>query len=222
MPNCFLRDDLLPGRYMYVRKSQLSKEAHHVDGPQDAKATAGSLQLHQPSRRLLEVASTVVGPPGYSVYLKTFLQVTGVAVDASGQWLASTSWDGTARVWEVATGRCMRAWQLGSAGLAVAWCPDPTVRLVSAVTRNRAVLLPFGAEPELHCRSGGRQSVPLSHPVCTAHQPGDGVVMDASVCCISASLSQLEGAVTHGFDTAPSWQAVGRLVSSPRPTDRGC
>ena len=69
-----------------------------------------------------------------------------MAVDASGQWLASASRDGTARVWQVATGRCMQTWQLGSGGLAVAWCPDRAVRIVSAVTRDRAILLPFGAQ----------------------------------------------------------------------------
>ncbi len=71
-------------------------------------------------------------------------QVTAVAVDASGQWLASSSRDGSVRAWEVATGRCVHTWQLGAPALAVAWCPDATVRIVSAVTRDKAVLLPLG------------------------------------------------------------------------------
>lgn len=67
-----------------------------------------------------------------------------MAVDASGQWLASASHDGSVRAWEVATGRCVHTWQLGAPALAVAWCPDAAVRIVSAVTRDKAVLLPLG------------------------------------------------------------------------------
>ena len=73
------------------------------------------------------------------------VQVLSVAPDASGQWLVSGSADGTLRLWVVDTARGVRGWELGSAVASVAWCPNPALRLVSAVTAKTAVLLYSGA-----------------------------------------------------------------------------
>ena len=68
-----------------------------------------------------------------------------MAPDASGQWLASGSADGSMRLWEVATARCVRVWQLGSPVSCVAWCPNPALPVLSAVSGHTAVLLWSGA-----------------------------------------------------------------------------
>ena len=75
------------------------------------------------------------------------LQVHTLAPDASGQWLASGSADGTMRLWEVATARCVRVWELGGTVSSVAWCPDPALHILSAVSGSTAVLLWSGAPP---------------------------------------------------------------------------
>lgn len=76
-------------------------------------------------------------------------KVRAVAPDPTGQWLLSGGDDGCVRLWEVASGRCMHTWQLGGPGggdsqpvVAVAWCPSPALRLVSAAVGRRVVLLP--------------------------------------------------------------------------------
>lgn len=74
-------------------------------------------------------------------------QVHSVAPDASGQWLASGSADGTMRLWEVATARCVRVWELGAAVSCVAWCPNPALHILSAVSGTTAVLLWSGVAP---------------------------------------------------------------------------
>ena len=70
-------------------------------------------------------------------------------MDSSGQWLASGGDDGTLRLWEVRTGRCLRTWPLGGLVRCVAWCPAPETRLLSAVVGKSVVLLPAGEIHEL-------------------------------------------------------------------------
>ncbi|KAG2483393.1 hypothetical protein HYH03_017745 [Edaphochlamys debaryana] len=94
--------------------------------------------------------------------------VRGVAPDPwAGQWLLSGGQDGTLRIWEVRTGRCWRTWQLGAPVAAVAWCPNPALRLVSAAVGSELVLLPSGtgpaeaeeaAEEALRAAVGGREA----------------------------------------------------------------
>lgn len=76
--------------------------------------------------------------------LRCAVQVRSLAVDAAGQWLASGSDDGWVRVWEVRSGRSMRAWNLGAKVRCVAWCPTPGLPILAAAAGNRIVLLPAG------------------------------------------------------------------------------
>ncbi|WJX21872.1 Ribosome biogenesis protein 1, variant 2 [Trifolium repens] len=66
--------------------------------------------------------------------------VTSISVDASGQWMASGSSDGTVRVWEVETGRCLRRWEIGEAVNCVTWNPLPAIHIL-AVSMGQDVLL---------------------------------------------------------------------------------
>lgn len=57
--------------------------------------------------------------------------VRSISVDPSGQWLVSGSDDCTVRVWEVATGRCMKTLHLEGKVTCLAWNPNPAVCLVA-------------------------------------------------------------------------------------------
>eukprot|EP00241_Pyramimonas_parkeae_P017894 CAMPEP_0114284504 /NCGR_PEP_ID=MMETSP0059-20121206/4683_1 /TAXON_ID=36894 /ORGANISM="Pyramimonas parkeae, Strain CCMP726" /LENGTH=811 /DNA_ID=CAMNT_0001405329 /DNA_START=33 /DNA_END=2468 /DNA_ORIENTATION=- len=69
-------------------------------------------------------------------------KVWSVSVDPSGQWLASGSDDGTARLWEVRTGRCRHVWELGAPVRSVAWCPNADARVLAVVLDKKLLLLP--------------------------------------------------------------------------------
>ncbi|KAB1200760.1 hypothetical protein CJ030_MR0G006460 [Morella rubra] len=66
--------------------------------------------------------------------------VMSISVEASGQWIASGSLDGTVRIWEVETGRCLRVWDIGEAVKSVAWNPLNELPVL-AVSAGRDVLL---------------------------------------------------------------------------------
>ncbi|XP_021106031.1 ribosome biogenesis protein BOP1 isoform X2 [Heterocephalus glaber] len=55
-----------------------------------------------------------------------------LSVSPGGQWLASGSDDGSLRLWEVATARCMKTVPVGGVVRSVAWNPTPTICLIAA------------------------------------------------------------------------------------------
>ncbi|KAE8701079.1 Ribosome bioproteinsis protein BOP1-like protein [Hibiscus syriacus] len=76
--------------------------------------------------------------------------VLSISVEPAGQWIASGSKDGTVRVWEVETGRCLRVWEIGEAVQHVAWNPLPALPIL-AVSAGADVLIlntGFGNEEE--------------------------------------------------------------------------
>ncbi|KAJ7946583.1 Ribosome biogenesis protein BOP1-like [Quillaja saponaria] len=66
--------------------------------------------------------------------------VTSISTEASGQWIASGSTDGTVRIWEIETGRCLRNWEVGEAVHSVAWNPS-SEHPILAVSLGPDVLL---------------------------------------------------------------------------------
>jgi WD40 repeat protein len=98
-------------------------------------------------------------------------KVYTLSVDPSGQWLASGSQDGTARVWEVATGRCRKVWELGAPVRSVAWCPNGALRLLAVAVESRLLLLPVGV---------GSADVQESTRAALVRQEASGLVVSGS------------------------------------------
>ncbi|XP_061375970.1 ribosome biogenesis protein BOP1 homolog [Gastrolobium bilobum] len=95
-----------------------------------------SLKPKLPSRKELKPYPTTC----YIEYKGHEDAVTSISVEASGQWMASGSSDGTVRIWEVETGRCLRRWEVGEAVNCVAWNPLPDIHIL-AVSLGQDVLL---------------------------------------------------------------------------------
>lgn len=70
--------------------------------------------------------------------------VKSISVEVSGQWLASGSTDGTVRVWEVETGRCLRVWNVGEAVQHVAWNPLIELPILAVSAGHDVILLNTG------------------------------------------------------------------------------
>jgi ribosome biogenesis protein ERB1 len=58
-------------------------------------------------------------------------RVNSISFEPSGQLFASGSVDGTVRVWEVLSGRCMRTIELGEEVRCVTWCPNKSLLLAA-------------------------------------------------------------------------------------------
>ncbi|XP_068629720.1 ribosome biogenesis protein BOP1 homolog [Battus philenor] len=70
--------------------------------------------------------------------------------DPSGQYVVSGSDDGTVKVWEASTGRCLRTIELGEAVRQVQWTPSGGLSLVAAAAGRRLLLLNPGADVGAH------------------------------------------------------------------------
>ncbi|GBP58967.1 Ribosome biogenesis protein BOP1 homolog [Eumeta japonica] len=70
--------------------------------------------------------------------------------DPTGQYVVSGSEDGTVKVWETSTGRCLRTIDLGTSVCRVAWTPSQGLSLIAAAAGSRLLLLNPGADIGAH------------------------------------------------------------------------
>uniref|UniRef100_UPI003AAA9494 ribosome biogenesis protein bop1 n=1 Tax=Centroberyx gerrardi TaxID=166262 RepID=UPI003AAA9494 len=67
--------------------------------------------------------------------------VRSISVSPTGQWLASGSDDGSVRLWEVCSSRCLKIIQVGGAVRGVAWNPNPAVCLLAVALESQVLIL---------------------------------------------------------------------------------
>nr|XP_033325599.1 ribosome biogenesis protein BOP1 homolog [Megalopta genalis] len=66
--------------------------------------------------------------------------VRSISIEPAGQYIASGSDDMNLKVWEIATGRCVKTVACGGVIRSVAWCPNQSLSLI-AVAADKKVLL---------------------------------------------------------------------------------
>lgn len=105
-----------------------------------------SLKPKLPSRKDLRPYPTTC----YLEYRGHTDAVLSISVDPSGQWIASGSMDGTVRVWEIDTGRCLRVWNVDEAVKCVAWNPVQGLPILAAAVGLDVLILntDLGSEEE--------------------------------------------------------------------------
>lgn len=70
--------------------------------------------------------------------------VVSISTEASGQWIASGSADGTVRIWEVETGRCCGVWSIGESVQCVSWSPLSELPILAVAAGQDVLLLNTG------------------------------------------------------------------------------
>ncbi|XP_056162737.1 ribosome biogenesis protein BOP1 homolog isoform X2 [Syzygium oleosum] len=70
--------------------------------------------------------------------------VVSISTEASGQWIASGSADGTVRIWEVETGRCRGVWTIGEPVQCVSWNPLSELPILAIAAGQDVLLLNTG------------------------------------------------------------------------------
>ena len=75
--------------------------------------------------------------------------VRTVTSEPRGQYLASGCDDGTMKIWEVETGRCLKTWDMGGVVRSVAWCPNTALSLVAVAVDTKLYLINTGLGDKL-------------------------------------------------------------------------
>ncbi|KAL7157345.1 hypothetical protein ABFS83_02G071900 [Erythranthe nasuta] len=96
-----------------------------------------SLKPKLPSRRDLKPYPSTC----YLEYKGHKGPVITISVESTGQWLASGSKDGTVRIWEIETGRCVQIWDLGEPVEQVSWNPKPEVPMLAVAVGHDVFIL---------------------------------------------------------------------------------
>ena len=160
-------------------------------------------------------------------------KVTSLSVHPSGQWLVSGGKDGTVRVWEVKTGRCMEVFSV-SAGdgkdaaaiQRVAWCPKRDVGLVAVAAGKRVMLLPVKLSDAMYAATmevieavaeGEEGDGDEENAEAIPAKPASWSLDKTSVTCLKTS-GVPTIAIAHLFEVRDvSWHAAGDYFSSVCP-----
>lgn len=67
--------------------------------------------------------------------------VRTISVETKGQYLVSGSDDFTVKIWEVATGRCIRTIPVGGIVRSVSWCPNVSLSLLAVAADKKLLLI---------------------------------------------------------------------------------
>lgn len=97
--------------------------------------------------------------------------VRSVDFDPSGQYIASAGDDGSVRVWETGSGRCVRVLALGASVARVVWLPAAGLCVLAAAAGPRLLLLAPGTGP--------RRAVERTDDLLAEAPPDHDVAVDA-------------------------------------------
>jgi len=75
--------------------------------------------------------------------------VRTLSVEAGGQHLATGCDDGTVKVWEVSTGRCLKTWDVAGVVKSLAWCPNTALSLLAVAVDTKLLLINSGLGDKL-------------------------------------------------------------------------
>ena len=177
-------------------------------------------------------------------YVGHTAKVTSLSVHPSGQWLVTGSKDGTVKVWEVRTGRCIETFEFGpSESLGdkdgrpggklavhkVAWCPKRDLGLVAVAMGKRVMLVPVKLSDAVYDETVGIVQSCCGDPKGEADAAEDGAdggkdsspatwSVDPTSVTSTKSGATPSVSIGHSFEVRDvAWHAAGDYFSSACP-----
>ncbi|KAD3067389.1 hypothetical protein E3N88_35269 [Mikania micrantha] len=166
-----------------------------------------SLKPKLPSRKDLKPYPTTC----YLEYKGHKGPVVSIGTDPSGQHIVSGSHDGTVRIWEVETGRCIKIWELGESVQHVSWNPLPELPILAVSMGQDVLVLNTGLEKEEN------KTIADLLRVETPSAPDDSETASVSW----SQYDKYEGIKIKHFKTVSSveWHRKGDYFSTVMPAD---
>ncbi|ELT96122.1 hypothetical protein CAPTEDRAFT_130363, partial [Capitella teleta] len=137
-----------------------------------------------------------------------------------GQWMASGSDDGTVKVWEVSTARCMKTFTLGHAVKRIAWNPNSSVCLLAVAVEKQVLLLNPGLGDRLIISHTDSllQSALNSRQDPDESETGKKIPADWHECSAEEKANGLRIKISHAKNvTHVSWHSKGDYFVSLMP-----
>ncbi|KAI5643252.1 hypothetical protein NE865_04670 [Phthorimaea operculella] len=119
--------------------------------------------------------------------------VRSVDFDPSGQYMVSGSDDGYVKVWETATGRCLRSIELKEPVTRVAWTPATGLSLVAAAVGNKLLLLNPGSD--IGCHKVAERTDELLEEPPPQHDVVNVYSCREEISCCCSTLGQIPGVI---------------------------
>lgn len=67
--------------------------------------------------------------------------IRAISIEPKGQYIVTGSDDMSIKIWEIATGRCIKTIKTKGVVRSVAWCPNPKISLIAVATDKRCLLI---------------------------------------------------------------------------------
>uniref|UniRef100_A0A672Z7J9 Ribosome biogenesis protein BOP1 n=2 Tax=Sphaeramia orbicularis TaxID=375764 RepID=A0A672Z7J9_9TELE len=140
--------------------------------------------------------------------------IRSISVSPSGQWLASGSDDGSVRIWEVCSSRCMKTVQVGGAVKSISWNPNPAVCLLAVAVESVVLIL----SPSL----GDKQVISATERLLSGQQEAETTEGEGPVSWIETEGEELNQGIHLKIQHAKAvqqvaWHAKGDYLASVMP-----
>jgi ribosome biogenesis protein ERB1 len=134
----------------------------------------------------------------------------------SGQWLATGSDDKSARVWEVATGRCMHVLLFDDIVQGVAWCPNASLSLLAVASGETLYLVGGGVGSPAAIRAS--DALLALNPTATRVAAAASAPASWSSVRVPGAASEVGVAIKHASVLKQvTWHHKGDYVSTLAP-----
>jgi len=152
--------------------------------------------------------------------------VRSLSIDPTGQWFVSGSDDGYVKVWELATGRCMKTFDMEAKVSSVSWNPNASLSLIAATSGKKLIIINPGVGDKLALHSSDNMIANIQMDKEEEQPDSEEQKPAADWSKISSTMNEDKELFKQGFRmkiitqheiSAITWHAKGDYLSTLQP-----